>query len=353
MRSRFHQLLYKLGHFLMAMLLSGLRYTFGGTICKMKYLIVASAALLTICSCSDDNRSLVNTSDLNVFYQNIDDVIDLTDGHKVECNLLQEKLLDEFQALQDRQRLDYLDQFCEKIKIHSDYLLGLQSKKEEINGVVSMVQDDIGKLEIGNDPIRVNFTIGKFDSIFHRTDSSITFFTEMLFLGLSHEMPGSSIKSDERLLTIANSVIVESPYRTIMYEYIHSMQGEEPDYLLGSSLYKGVAMFIVNMFTYEDSTFPLSSKQEYYDKVLLNFLEEVFENNYASHMWSPYPNNVNSRSGAVYAGFLVAKNIYEQSEDKDSELLGLLNINYKDKVEVCSYFQRLNLLGSDCVSKLE
>ena len=176
----------------------------------------------------------------------------------------------------------------------------------------------------------------------------------MLFLNYDAEHAEFNQDSSSKWLhNWAISTMTPNPHATVMYEYIHSLQRKAPNYLAGSSLYKGAAGFILQTLTNSESDFPAEKNRDYYNKILVNFKREAYSNKHLSHLYDYYPTRVHNRSGGFYAGFLAAKNFHEKANDKLQAINHLLNIDYSNKEEVCSYFQATNILGGDCVQQLQ
>lgn len=298
--------------------------------------------MLTIsCQTSREIRNSVTTTDIDLFWNAYDQIINETD------TLKQVKLIDSLYIEKGSIGLQKIidvrnytaGEYVELINKYPKYWNSIRENTFKSKGLAKELNDGIEKLrDVYPDikPAEIFFTVGAMRTNGTTQDSLVLIGSELAMADSSTDISEFEGRTKEWLETFFGSNPIDGLVLLNVHEYVHTQQNPIPDNLLYQVIYEGVAEFVSVKAMGVPSNTPAIEFGKRNPEVKQKFENEMFYERTYEWMWSNAPNEFDVRDLGYYIGYAIAENHYEQSGDKLPAVKDLIELDYSNSNEMDS-----------------
>ena len=307
---------------------------------EMKKFIVFLTLILII-SCGDEKSIEKNvvTSDIDLFWNVYDKVIQESDSLK-QLELIQREYIDKgsiglekiievrnYSAAQYLQLINKYPKYWNSIKSNT---LKAHNLADELNDGIAKFKHIYPKMKSA----KMYFTIGAMRTNGTTMDSLVLIGSELAMADNKTDISEFEEETKEWLNTYFGTNPIEGLILLNVHEFVHTQQQPIPNNLLHQVLYEGVAEFVSVKAMNQPSNVPAIEFGKNNNKVKETFQNEMFYERTYDWMWSSSPNMFNVRDLGYYIGYAIAEKYYDQSENKQNAIAQLIELDYNEPEEI-------------------
>lgn len=313
----------------------------------MNKLIIIILTLVSITSCKEDKPTSQNvvTSDIDLFWNAYDKIIEEKDSLK-QIELFQSEYIEKgsiglekiievrnYSAEQYVQLINKYPKYWNSIKPNTLKAVNLA---DELNNGIAKFKNIYPKMK----PAKIYFTIGAMRTNGTTMDSLVLIGSELAMADTKTDISEFEGETKEWLKTFFGANPIEGLILLNVHEYVHTQQNPIPNNLLHQVLYEGVAEFVSVKAINRPSNAPAIEFGKNNSKVKETFQREMFFERQHDWLWSNSPNNFNVRDLGYYIGYEIAEQYYEQSEDKQKAIAKLIELDYSKPNEIDKFIDQ-------------
>ncbi len=310
---------------------------------RMKKLAVVLILILFIsCNAEESTEQNVVTSDIDLFWNTYDKVIQEKDSVK-QIDLIQSEYIDKgsiglvkivevrrYSAAQYVHLINNYPKYWQSIKRNT---LQAHNLADELNDGIAKFQRIYPEMKSA----KIYFTIGAMRTNGTTMDSLVLIGSELAMADSNTVISEFEGGTKEWLETYFKANPIEGLILLNVHEYVHTQQNPIPNNLLHQVLYEGVAEFVSVKAMDRPSDAPAIEFGKNNNKVKETFQNEMFYERTYDWMWSSSPNTFNVRDLGYYIGYAIAEKYYEQSKNKQEAIAKLIELDYSEPEKIDTF----------------
>lgn len=320
----------------------------------MRKIVTILTFTIILASCQTQHQnSIIVTTDIGNFweaYENITAIQDSVLQYKYLDSLYFQKGTAGLQAI--RQARNYTAQdYITAINNYPKFWASVKEntfKADQFSQELAIGIDKLKALYPDLKPAKIYFTIGALRTGGTTLDSLVLIGSEIAMTDkntISEEFP-ENIKNGRR--TYFDSNPINDIVLLNIHEYVHTQQNPQIHNLLSIAIREGVAEFVSTSAMHLPSAIPaIKYGTDNAEKVRTKFEQEMFyPNNQAKWFWSDYPNEFGVRDLGYYVGYQMAKNFYEQAENKSTAIKKMIELDFTNESEIEEFVEKSNYFSA-------
>lgn len=318
----------------------------------MKKLTVLFLTLIVTISCEEKNskKQNVNTSDIDLFWNVYDQVIQEKDSLQ-QVELIQTEYIDKGSIGLEKiiQVRNYsAEQYVELINKYPRYWNSIRSNTLKVDSLTNELNQGIAKLKNiypKMKPAKIYFTIGAMRTNGTTMDSLVLIGSELAMADTGTDISEFEGRTKEWLETYFETNPIDGLVLLNVHEYVHTQQNQVPNNLLYQVLYEGVAEFVSVKAMKKPSDVPAIAFGKNNPKVKETFEKEMFFERTSDWMWSNSTNKFNVRDLGYYIGYAIAEKHYNKAEDKQKAIATLIELDYSKAKEIDKFINQTSFFS--------
>ena len=315
-----------------------------------KFLILLILISTVSCQISEEVENNVITTDIELFWNMYDQIIQKADTLK-QVELLESLYIKKGSVGLQKiiEARNYTSkEYISLINKYPEFWKSIRENTYKSKGIAKELNRGIKKLKAiypELKPAKIYFTIGAMRTNGTTQDNLVLIGSELAMADSETNISEFEGRTKKWLETYFGTNPINGLVLLNIHEYVHTQQNTMPGNLLHQVLYEGVAEFVSVKAMGVPSKVPAIEFGKNNPDVKRKFEAEMFYEKTYEWLWSSAPNEFDVRDLGYYIGYEIAEQHYEQANDKRLAIKELIEIDYSKPKRVDTFIDKTNFFS--------